>query len=273
MLATISIGFIITILIFGCYVKSNNYRTRNYRISVWHYLMTSNESAGNPPEPTTEHVDTCKPPQSDKDTFEMLPMSPMSPTASTTDTKDGEMECDDPSPGAKVPPDTTVPPKEIENEPELPQNQENKELIVDMELENITTQDVNTSEGAIEDETSKVISKPIDSPTGTESVPDEKEVISTEKHHDDDDEREWTQVKGSNKVPKSGKKESGASKGASKESATDNSPTRELRSTKKKMQKEWENFVKSLSKELQKLMGGYWATEDTERYVNLIGFI
>ena len=271
MFETIVIGFIITILLFGCYVNSHS-RTRNYRISIWHYMMATTEIPENPTEVLTEQVDTSVPPQSDIETNEN-----MAPTESAADNKDREMECDNipNSPGAKMSP-ATEPQKEIETETELHKNQENKENIVDMESENTIPENVKNTDETNDSEISTVISKPIESPSETETdplpvpvlvpVPDGKETESTEKDPDDD-EGKWTKVKKSNKkVTKGVNKESGAQKGASKYS-TDSSPDRELRSTKKKMQKIWEDFVNSLSKELQKLMGGYWATEDTERYV------
>ena len=52
------------------------------------------------------------------------------------------------------------------------------------------------------------------------------------------------------------------------------SPSRHgLRRTKQRQQKEWEDFVSNQSKELQKMMGGYYASEDTERYVPILTLI
>ena len=270
MFVTILIGFFITILFFGCYVKSN-FRTRNYRISLWHYLMASNEKAEKSPEATPGQVDTCKSPQSDTDIVE-----PMSPSTPISETKEGQMECDTPSnpisPEPKLSPDTIITQKGTETKPEVPQNNEN---VANMELDNPTPEDVSKTDETIEDKDSEVISKPIDSPTGTEtgtgtdplSVPDADTNDPPEKDQDDG-EGEWTtDSKPNKKKPKGNKKVSGASKGATKETVME-SPTHGLRNTKERQQKKWKEFVNSLSKQTQKLMGGSWATEDTERYVN-----
>ena len=41
----------------------------------------------------------------------------------------------------------------------------------------------------------------------------------------------------------------------------------DLQQTKQRQQEEWEDFVSGLSEELQEMMGGHYASEDTERYV------
>ncbi|KAI6649215.1 Myb-like protein X-like [Oopsacas minuta] len=112
--------------------------------------------------------------------------------------------------------------------------------------------------------------------TKTDSDPVAEKVDTKNSHEDNDSGGEFQTGGKSNKTPKKGAKNSGdvksSPKGVSKESGTEGasiSPSdKGLRMTKERTQKEWKQFVSSLSKELQKLMGGYWATEDTERYLD-----
>ena len=75
-------------------------------------------------------------------------------------------------------------------------------------------------------------------------------------------------------VAANGKKRGKVSDDESLLKGASQSPSRHgLRRTKQRQQKEWEDFVSNLSKELQKMMGGYYASEDTERYISILPLI
>lgn len=247
MLWTILVGFILTVLILGCYSNSK-FRTRNYKVSLWHYWMASADSSSRdtfvPPE--TNHNGDSLSPKGKEDPIEMDVVRNAS--------KEKETDQEENQSAIKSPETPETPEK-----PEKPEN-DSQQPISPMEHDTNTTQQVEGPHETPQDGDGNEPMNTSGSESGAKSDPNKVTEKPDDTKNSSDSGGEWKTVENSKTSPKkSGKKEEKGAKMSPKD--------RGLRMNKSRVQSEWEKFVDSLSKELQKLMGGYWATEDTERYV------
>ena len=158
-----------------------------------------------------------------------------------TETNHGESEGAKTTPeSTENPPDATTPETQTEHDTDVTQSvKEPLDTPQDIEEPMSTT----ANESGAQNDPNEVTEKPTDSKNSSESS------------------GEWKTAESKKSRKKGAKKEEKGAQMSPKDKG--------LRMNKVRVQNEWERFVSSLSKELQQMMGGYWATEDTERYVLL----
>ena len=280
------------LLIFGCYSNSK-FRIRNYNVSLRHYWMAT---TGNLTQDTRD-----VPPEANQN-GETLPKEPIVPNEETivpneetivpneetivhkgeTIVPEGEKDVgtenmksvesensvtQEATNGASK--DTSH--EETQGARQTPESSENtkdqddtKQTDIQMDLDTNQTIGVTKPLETSREGDESMQTTETETGSGAKDVSNEVTEKPDDTKNNSDSNDEWKTVEKSRKSPKRTAR--------TEDKGAEMSPVAKkgLRMTKERKQSEWEKFVSSLSKELQQMMGGFWATEDTERYFFII---